>query len=281
MLIPRLDEFWAAEWDPASKQVRHRLDMPIENNQAILENWVWKYFLLCSIMGEYDYCAEILSGLYTYGEIIPRCRYYGPENMVFKDPGNGWVYTGANPDFQVRTDMGVGQAPCVLGLYSIRNQFSKAFDLWCTVSSNIHRRGFKMVFRFNDVVPQGNYMSLIPPFGNNITEAVCIAETLNKKIPFIHRWRAAPSLARAWNWYNIKKGKLVLSKEDPLQRSLCLYFLFKCRPYKYTKLFSKWIASRTNDVEDCRVCAESITSFQDPDWLAAQLNYALQKAIRT
>src|SRR3990172_4816161 len=231
MLIPRLDEFWALAYDPETKQVRSRLDVPIEQNAAILENWVWKYFLLCSIAGEYDYCAEILSGLDFYDGIIPRCRYYGPNSMYLIDPGNGWEY-GFDKDnipCQLRTDMGVGQAPCVLGLFAIRNNFSKAFSLWERVTQSIYDHGFKMTYR-RKVVPQGNYMSLIPPFGNNITEAFCIAESLGDKLPFLHRWRVAPSLARPWNWYNIKKGKLVLSKEDPLQRSLCLYFLFKCRP---------------------------------------------------
>lgn len=282
MFIPRLDEFWQLAWDPVTKQARHRLDFGFENNQAILENWVFKYFLLCSILGEYDYCDEILSGLDFYVGIIPRCRYYGASNMQVADPGNGWEHGFDEDNFpcQLRTDMGVGQAPCVLGLYAIRDKFQKAGNLWMRAATSICDNGFKMTYR-GKVVPQGNYMSLIPPFSNNILEALCIAESMDEKIPFFHRWRVAPSLWRAWTWPNIKKRKLVWSSDEPLQRSLCLHFLANIHPRKYGNIWKDWIRSRDKDVEDARTLAEATTDLQHPDWLARQLNYALEKAIRT
>lgn len=264
-----LTEFFNQAWDPITKQAKGKLKWTFMNQDNILENWVFKYFMYCSIVKEYDFVEKILSGLEVFGGVIPRCRYYGDHDMIVEDPHNTWVKAKDKDGVmcQMRVDTGTGQAPCLLGLASVSNKFVKAAQLATDFSQAIMKNGCKVKYD-GKTVAQGNYLTWIPPLGNNLTELQCISHIAVENIPFWHRWRAYLSVKNYMPW---DKGT---------QRSVCLYFLARLYPSKYKDLFDKWIAKRDKDLVEVHERMDSITDMMNPDWLGSRLDVLLQEAIR-
>jgi len=265
-----LKEFFDLAWDPTTKQCKGKLKWPFNNQDNILENWVMKYFTYCSIVGEDAFIEKILSGLNIFGNVIPRARYYGDVDMIATDPNNMWVkrldFDGI--ECQMRVDTGTGQAPCLLGLHLIRDKFPKADTLARRFSQEIANN--KFVVKYDDItVPQGKFLTVIPPLGNNCIEALCISKIAGVNLPWPHRWRAGISVGNAMPW------------DDPMQRSLLLWFLKKVMPVKYGEVFNDWIMTRDEDVVKARAYKDSITDMQNTKWLKSRLDVLLQDAIRS
>ena len=260
-----LSKFLESAWDAETRQARCRIDTNnygLEQQHSILENWVFKYFIYAYLTGDDKYVSKIISGLWVHDSIIPRVRYYGDKDMIKLDPNNGWKRGKDQWEKEcwLRTDMGVGQATCILGLGLLNlNAFA------VLLSTAIAKQKFQMMYQ-GEVVPQGKYLSMIPPYGNNILEALCISEIAKIPFPLVHRWRIPLSL------------RFVFPGESKAHRSIILWVLQKIN-LKYEAVFKAWIKTRPDDLVKAEEKAKRITDIYDPDFLSAQLDAEIQKGI--